>query len=145
MSKSNYKVICFILAVFLLLVGAPFFGAQAKLMSCEVSDVLENKSVVTNSSVSAELETVFTEETADISALVNPMAAPCYVKNQNSQRLFSPYLIFFYIAIAAFALMNKSFFPMGRYISYNYVRYFLIALKVIHRADGKCRSQFLYV
>lgn len=142
MRKSNYKVICFILAVFLLLIGAPFFVAQTRIMFHEISDVMQNQTMIREESLGQTTDAIFEEKT-DVEAFVHPMSAFCNVKVLNTQRHSSIYSAAFYIVAAAFALANKSFFPTGRYSSYNYIRCFLIELRIIHRSDGKCRKKFL--
>lgn len=211
MSKSNCKVICIILAVFLLFIGAPFFSAlgtdidaapgtdfrpnaamaggpavtahggnvvtapragvtrggvaagvgvargnaassgfsvtRISVAAAPGAGVMRTSATVALVGFAQEIAAFFAEETMDMGVLVHPVAVQSTVKNQGSQRmrLYWTYLTVFSMVGTALFWMNKSFFPMGRYSDYNHIKYFLMELRILHRADGKYRPGCLYV
>lgn len=213
MSKSNCKVICIVLAVFLLFIGAPFFSAlgtdidaapgtafrpnaamagdpavtarggnvvtapgfnvartsvaaapgvgvargnaaasgfsvtRGSVAAAPGAGVMRTSATVAPVGFAQEIAAFFAEETMDMGVLVHPVAVQSTVKNQGSQRmrLYWTYLTVFSMVGTALFWMNKSFFPMGRYSDYNHIKYFLMELRILHRADGKYRPGYLYV
>lgn len=137
MSVGNYKVIGIICAVFLLLIGAPFFVAGEAPNT--VAYTGEFQVVVDYSSGIYDINESHSDSCIGSVGLFNPMAVWNLTKNQKNFRIISSSLVIFYLP-CIFLLMNKMFFHTERYISYNCVKGFLIELKILHRADGKYRD-----
>lgn len=138
MSKSNHKVLCIICALFLLLIGAPFFTAETMPDTRSITDTREVGNMNVYGGHIPEQKLLFIGARMGTYGLINPVEVLTLVKNQNNYRLFYPFFIAFYLP-GIFLILNKLFLPMERYTLYNYIETFLMELKIIHRADGKCR------
>lgn len=137
MSISNYKVIGIICAVFLLLIGTPFFVAGEAANTAAYTG--EFQVMVDYSNGIYDMNEAHSDGYIGSVGLFNPMAVWNLTKNQKNFKTISSNLLIFYLP-GIFLLMNKMFFHTERYISYNCVKGFLIELKILHRADGKYRD-----
>ena len=140
MGKYNFKVICMILAVFLLLIGAPFLSSWA-LDETGVVDIYINKMTWMSDDTLKEPPAILMDEKADAGLQGSSIAYMGLSKAFINHKSEAPYLLCFLLAGFGLMLMwmASRFYPWGRYSSYNYVKYFLLELRIIHRADGKCR------
>lgn len=138
MRMKKNRVLCIMAAVFLLLIGAPFFSFQTELMVDQVDSAMEN-AFNTGHFDDRDVNLLSEGEQVVQGAVTNPLMQLSMARTQRQYAGFSMSVMIYMAFGLLFLILNEKKSFEEYYIFHDILSYYMAELKVVQRCDGKCR------